>query len=66
MWYIHGLLSQHQLFLTQEYVDLQKFHSLHHPAEEKKSLQYLIEINASSFVNTFFLPKATTLLPAML
>jgi hypothetical protein len=27
-WFIDGLLSRHQLFLTQEYVDLKQFHFL--------------------------------------
>jgi hypothetical protein len=38
MWFIDGLLSRHQLFLTQEYVDLKQFHSLHRLAEEEPPL----------------------------
>jgi hypothetical protein len=35
MWVIAGLFSRHQLILTQEYVDLQQFCSLHCLAEEE-------------------------------
>jgi hypothetical protein len=59
MWYIDGLLSRHQLFLTQEYVDLQQFHSLRRLAEEEPVLS-LSASNAIFYVSvSAWLEEAT-------
>jgi hypothetical protein len=38
MWFVDGLLACHQLFFTQEYVDLKQFHLLHRLADDEPRL----------------------------
>jgi hypothetical protein len=38
MWFVNGLFTHHQLFLTQEYVDLKQFHLLHCLTEDEPCL----------------------------